>query len=185
MELDDLNWDDVPPHVSVLAHKDGTLNFVLNLTVNVPDARWVFEGDECDVDGCVINPDEGWPQTIWRLLERPTNQVASLCPVYADPKLEQQRIVVEWLDKLAYIIQTDTTVGAELNISHLKQAVLFTDHGDVKGNQNVVEFINNRYSQLTEQANKAKREQLLKDIVSAKEAYEAKVLELELLEKGL
>lgn len=183
MELDELDWDNVPPHVSVLAHKDGTLNFVLNLKVNAPDARWVFEGDECDVDGCVINPDEGWPQALWRLLERPNNQLASLCPVYADPKLEQQRVVVEWLDKLAYVIETDTTVGSLLDINLRGQAVLSTDHGDVFGNQNVVEFINNRYSQLIDQANKAKREQLLKDIIYAKEAYEAKVRELELLER--
>lgn len=184
MYLEDLNWDNVPQHVSVIAEGDGLVNFVLNLRVMGKDSRWPLEGDECTICGDIFNPNEGWPNG-WRVLERPDNQVAPLCPVYADPVLEQQRIVVDWLDKLAYIIQTDTTVGAELNINHLNQAVLFTGHGDIKGNQNVVEFINNRYSQLTEQANKAKREALLADIVKAKEAYEALVGELAELEKGL
>lgn len=104
--------------------------------------------------------------------------------LYVDPEQQPDvsSAIVEWLDKLAYVIVTDTSVGSELDINLRGQSVLSTHHGDIIGNQNVVEFINNRYSQLTEQANKAKREQLLKDIVSAKEAYEAKVRELGLLE---
>lgn len=104
--------------------------------------------------------------------------------LYIEPQqqVDNTAAVVEWLDKLAYVIETDTSVCSRLEINLRNQAILPTDHGDIIGNQNVAEFINNRYSQLNEQANKAKREQLLKDIVSAKEAYEAKVRELELLE---
>lgn len=97
------------------------------------------------------------------------------------PKVEDTSAIVEWLDKLAYVMANEPNVNS-IYAENQTTMTIFTELGDIAGNQNVVEFINNRYSQLSEQANKAKREQLLKDIVSAKEAYEAKVRELELLE---
>lgn len=126
-----------------------------------------FNGDWIGLEECILNNPY-----------HPSN-----FKLYVEPEQpDNTSAIVEWLDKLAYVIKTDKTVGTKLEINLRNQVVLFTDYGYIDGNQSVAEFINNRYSQLTEQANKTKREQLLKDIVSAKEAYEAKVRELELLE---
>lgn len=176
MELEYLNWDNVPHHVTVIAYKDGKLNFAVNLRGQEAGSRWIVEGDECDISGDVFDGNQGWGHD-WRVLERPTMQVTP-------PTKSEQDIVVEWLEKWQYVThhhwkpyglippQTDTVV--ELFNGLAKH-----------GTKNIVEFINNRYSQLTEQANKLKREKLLADIVKAKEVYEALVGELAELENGL
>lgn len=176
MKLNDLNWDDVPQHVSVIAHKDGTVNFAVNLRAPEVGSCWIAEGDECDITGYVTNPDEGWGSN-WRVLESPTTQEKP------STKSEQD-IVVEWLGKLAHVLASDYTVNEIYRIGNGSEACMeiFSDCGNITGNQNVAEFINNRYSQLTEQANKLKREALLADIVKAKEAYETLVGELAELE---
>ena len=97
--------------------------------------------------------------------------------------------VVDWLDKYGYIQSKESHVGElQWDWKHQGSGIyisLVTDFGDVHGTSQVVEFINNRYSQLTEQANKAKREELLAEIVKAKNEYEKLVGELAELEEGL
>lgn len=179
MRLEDLNWDKVPEHVSVLAHKHGTVNFAVNIRGQEAGSRWVLEGDECTISGGVFDADQGWGHD-WRVLERPVTQGKPT------PKSEQD-IVVDWLGKLEHVLASDYTVNEIYRIGNGSEACMeiFSDCGNITGNQNVAEFINNRYSQLIEQANKLKREKLLADIVKAKEAYEALVGELAELEKGV
>ena len=97
------------------------------------------------------------------------------------PTQDNTSAVVEWLDKLVYVMARDYTVNEIYRASDTDMEI-FSDCGNITGNQNVAEFINNRYSQLIEQANKAKREELLAEIVKAKEVYEKLVGELNELE---
>lgn len=76
------------------------------------------------------------------------------------PKSEQD-IVIDWLDKFTYVVETDSTVGSMLDINLRGQPLLETDHGNIIGSVSLAEFINNRYSQLIEQANAAKREKAI------------------------
>ena len=177
MELEYLNWDNVPQHVSVIAHKDGTVNFVLNLRVMGEDSRWVLEGDECNICGDVINPDEGWPNG-WRVLERPATETHPAEVIV----LEHTAAIVNWLGKLEHVLVKDPTVGYGLLMDSEDTLTLSTDFADLIGSEEIVEFINNRYSQLIEQANNSKREELLAEIVKAKSEYEKLVGELKELE---
>lgn len=100
------------------------------------------------------------------------------------PTQDNTSAVVEWLNKfLALAIASPTNEG--ICVAFNKQLCLETMHGNVHHTQNIVDSINNRYSQLIEQANKTKREELLAEIVKAKEVYESNLAKLNELEKGL
>ena len=163
MRLEDLDWKQVPEHVSVITYKDGYLNFAVNLRDQEAGSRWIVEGDECDLYGDVIDQNQGWGHD-WKLLERPSTE-------QSPTQDNTSSAVVDWLDKLVYVLARDYTVNEIYRASDTDMEI-FSDCGNITGNQNVAEFINNRYSQLTERANKAKREELLADIVKAKEVYE-------------
>ena len=172
MELEELNWGEVPQHISVLTHEDGTVNFVINLRVLGENFRWCFQGDECDITGYVTNTDEGWSKD-WRLLERPITEQS--------PTQGNTSAAMEWLNKFLTVAIASPT-NESICVAFNNQLCLETMHGNIYDTQNIVDSINNRYSQLIEQANKSKREELLAEIVKAKEVYEKLVGELNELE---
>ena len=97
------------------------------------------------------------------------------------PTQDNTSAVAEWLDKFLTVAIASPT-NESICVAFNKQLCLETMHGNVHHTQNIVDSINNRYSQLIEQANKAKREELLAGIVKAKEVYEKLVGELNELE---
>lgn len=158
MELEDLDWKQVPEHIHVLAHKDGTVNFVANLRVNEPPCRWTFEGDECNITGHIINEGEGWPSNMWKLLERPTQPTTQASNVM--PMMSINHFVAMWLEKLGYVIATEPTVaGLDVNLK-TKEVFICTDFGDITGVKEVVDYINTNYEMLKISENTKRKAEL-------------------------
>lgn len=67
-------------------------------------------------------------------------------------------IVEQWLDKYQQVASTDYHIG-KIDTSDYG-VFLTTDHGDILGSKQVVEFINNRYSQLKSAENESKLKEL-------------------------
>lgn len=67
-------------------------------------------------------------------------------------------IVVEFLEKLAFVGSTDYTVSNMFDIMNLS---ISTDHGDIVGATNIYEFIINRYDLLQHNVLVKKKKELL------------------------
>lgn len=72
------------------------------------------------------------------------------------PVVDNTAIVAEWLDKLQYVFDNETTIQ---NFDYSRM-ILETDFGDVRGAKEIVEFIDSRHNQLTSER-KAKEKQEL------------------------
>ena len=70
-------------------------------------------------------------------------------------------IVVEWLDKLQYVLDNDTTVGYGLMPDSDGIIMLSTDFGDITGASSVHNFITNRYDLLQQEAKHKKNNELM------------------------
>lgn len=66
--------------------------------------------------------------------------------------------VVEWLDKYYYVACADASVG-KIG-SGFNEAYLETDHGDMLGSVEIMEFINTRYYLLQKEAKSNKQKEL-------------------------
>lgn len=66
-------------------------------------------------------------------------------------------IIEQWLDKLQYIYTNDDSIS---NFIVYHKVEITTNHGDILGSKRVVEFINNRYSQLKSAENQSKLKEL-------------------------
>lgn len=67
-------------------------------------------------------------------------------------------IIEQWLDKYQQVASADYHIG-KIDTSDYG-VCLTTDHGDILGSKQVVEFINNRYSQLKSAENQSKLKEL-------------------------
>lgn len=81
-----------------------------------------------------------------------------LCPV-----LDQNHIIIEWLDKYGTVYNKCPDVGGiDLDVGGGNNHTLTTDHGDIRGMEDIVLFINMRYASL-KTTQDAKRKQELED----------------------
>lgn len=83
-----------------------------------------------------------------------------------ETKLSPDEIVIDWLDKLYYVLNNDTNADTAVNAGHIS-LLLRTDTVDICGSADLYEFINTRYNQLHEVNQKelqSKREQLLAEL---------------------
>ncbi len=69
-------------------------------------------------------------------------------------------IVVEWLDKLTYVLQVDTTVADNLTVTPTG-IVLDADYGSIYGAVSIYNFITNRYDLLQQEAKHKKNNELI------------------------
>lgn len=74
------------------------------------------------------------------------------------PDVPTTNPVEQWLDKYQQVASADYTIG-KIDTSDYG-VCLTTDHGDCLGSKQVVEFINNRYSQLKSAENESKLKEL-------------------------
>jgi hypothetical protein len=72
-----------------------------------------------------------------------TTQTATVIPL-----TQVNHFIAEWLGKLAYIVQTDPTVGSCLDVNLRAETIIDTDHGSIIGNHKVVDFVDTRYTEL-------------------------------------
>ena len=70
-------------------------------------------------------------------------------------------IVVEWLEKLQYVVDNDNTVGYGLMLDNDDVIMLSTDFGDITGANSVYNFITNRYDLLQQEAKYKKNNELM------------------------
>lgn len=85
----------------------------------------------------------------------PPEEFLALGSVPAD----NNTIIVEWLNKLEYIFLKDVSVGSILDTS-AGGVYLTTDHGDIRGPKEIVEFINTNYEMLKISENTQKKADL-------------------------
>lgn len=83
-------------------------------------------------------------------------------------------IVVEWLDKLQYVIENDNTVGYGLMLDSEDVITLSTDFGDIIGSYEIYNFITNRYDLLQQEAKHKKNN----DLMERKAKLEAELAEV-------
>lgn len=83
------------------------------------------------------------------------------------PVVDNNTIIAEWLRKLEYVFNKDLT----LQMLDASRMILETDHGDVRGTEEIVKFVDNRYNQLTlerqakeKQELEAKRQKLMDEL---------------------
>lgn len=69
-------------------------------------------------------------------------------------------IVVEWLDKLTYVLQVDQSVADNLTVTPAG-IVLDADYGSIYGATSVYNFITNRYDLLQQEAKHKKNNELM------------------------
>ena len=65
--------------------------------------------------------------------------------------------VVEWLEKASYVYTNDDSIESFVLWSEVK---IETSHGDIRGAQEVVEFINSRYELLQKEDKYNKQKEL-------------------------
>lgn len=74
------------------------------------------------------------------------------------PESPTTNTIEQWLDKYQQVASTDYHIG-KIDTSDYG-VCLTTDHGDILGSKQVVEFIHNRYSQLKSAENQSKLKEL-------------------------
>lgn len=97
--------------------------------------------------------------------ELPMNNTNNIRPI-AD-------IVVEWLDKLTYVLQVDQSVGDNLTVTPAG-IVLDADYGSIYGATSIHNFITNRYDLLQQEAKYKKNN----DLMERKAKLEAELAEV-------
>lgn len=117
------------------------------------DDHFVHTGNEVASDlKTVVEYDEGWTDK-WVVVTRPESKTTD------DPTTN---IIEQWLDKLQHVYTNDDSIS---NFIVYHKVEITTDYGDILGSKQVVEFINNRYSQLKSAENHSK----LKDLQAKKD----------------
>lgn len=169
-EITEEMWDKIEAEgIVVLKSSTDEVNFAVNYRFDAEDEWFPHIGDEIDSDligRSVIG--EGWGKS-WSVVTRPARQSASInCTFSKDP-------IVEWLDKACYIYAYDHTF-ISLDLTDLIQVT--TSHGDIRGSEQVIEFINNRYELLQKEAKTNKQKELAEK--KAKLLEELMVIEKEL-----
>ena len=82
-------------------------------------------------------------------------------------------IVVEWLDKLTYVLQVDQSVADNLNVTPAG-ILLDADYGSIYGATSIHNFITNRYELLQQEAKHKKNN----DLMERKAKLEAELAEV-------
>lgn len=93
-------------------------------------------------------------------------QYIKLVDASPETKSSSDEIVIDWLDKLYYVLSNDTNTDTAVNAGHVS-LLLRTDTVDISGSTDLYQFINTRYDQLHEVNQKqlqSKREQLLAEL---------------------
>lgn len=113
------------------------------------DDYFVHTGNEVASDlKTVVEYGEGWTDK-WVVVTRPESKTTDIPTI---------NIIEQWLDKYQQVASADYTIG-KIDTSDYG-VCLTTDHGDLLGSKQVVEFINNRYSQLKSAENQSKLKEL-------------------------
>lgn len=174
-EITEEMWDKIEAEgVVVLKSSNDKVNFAINYRFNTEDEWFPHIGDELESDlvGRLVTG-EGWGKT-WNVVERPTSMIKQStftnCTVSKDP-------VVEWLDKYQQVVSTNYHIG-KINTSDYG-VCLTTDHGDILGSNQIVDFINNRYDLLQKEAKSNKQKELAEKKVKLLEELSAIDKELE------
>lgn len=140
-------WDKIEAEGIVVLELKPAVSFVSEYFKG--DDRFVHTGNEVASDlKTVVEYDEGWTDK-WVVVTRPDSKTTD-APT-TNP-------VVEWLDKYQQVASVDYHIG-KIDTSDYG-VCLTTDHGDILGSKQVMEFINNRYSQLKSAENQSKLEEL-------------------------
>jgi hypothetical protein len=73
----------------------------------------------------------------------------------------EQQIITAWLDKLAYVLNKDTTITDALNSEGDGGLVLFGDLADIRESADIYQYVENTYDQLKSQEIQKKSQKLL------------------------
>ena len=84
--------------------------------------------------------------------------------------INEEDIVVEWLNKLQWLYKNDR----HFSVIYIKDMEIATDFGTVSGAANVVSYVNTHYDAHMQAANAKRKESLLKEL-QEKEAEVAKL----------
>ena len=93
----------------------------------------------------------------FKLVEDTTEELPMTNTINIRPNVD---IVVEWLDKLTYVLQVDTTVADNLTVTPAG-IVLNADYGSIYGTVSICNFITNRYEILQQEAKYKKNNELM------------------------
>lgn len=138
-------WDEIEAKgITVLQYTNGAINFVRDYQNT--EGSFLHNGDELSHDlKYVVSSGECWTSA-WEIVTHPKS------------KTPTTNIIEQWLDKYQQVASADYTIG-NIDISDYG-VCLTTDHGDIRGTRQVVEVINNRYSQLKSAENESKLKEL-------------------------
>lgn len=143
-------WDKIEAEGIVVLHLNWEFEDLVNFAKDIKSrsGSYKYTGSELSSNlEDIISDVQYWGYS-WKVVTRPESKTTDV---------PTTNIIEQWLDRLQHVYTNDDSIS---NFIVYHKVEITTDHGDILGSKQVVEFINNRYSQLKSAENQSKLKEL-------------------------